>query len=237
MTLTLFITSSGFCSRRKASLLIKEGKVEVNGKVIIEPWFRVPDGAGVRVAGKILKSEKKAYIVFNKPKGVTATLQDRFAEKKIVDFIPRSIGRIYPAGRLDKSSRGLIILTNDGDFCYRLTHPKFEVEKEYLILINGKFNESYIKKLKKGIEDDGELLKVKSAVAEKIGLDKFRIRAVVCEGKKRHLRRLFESLGLTVEDLQRIRIGSLELGDLREGSFKSMTKDKIYALALKNRVP
>ena len=224
MRLNLYISKSGYCSRRKADLLIKEGKVKIDNKVVIEPWFNVEPGFSVRAEGKPLKGENKVYLVFNKPKGVTTTLSDKYAEKKITDFLPKSLGRVYPVGRLDKPSRGLLILTNDGDLCYRLSHPKFEIEKEYVVLVEGCLKDSIYGELKNGVQSDGDILKVKSAQIEKISQDKFSIKTIICEGKKRHLRRLFESLGLKVLDLRRVRMGPFKLGDLKEGSFRIINK-------------
>jgi len=232
MHLNVFIAHSGFCSRRKADLLIKSGKVMVNGKVVREPWFDVKESDAVKVAKKPLHPEKKVYIVFNKPKGVTTTLEDRFALKKITDFIPRHLGRLYPVGRLDKPSRGLLILTNDGDLCYRLTHPKFEIEKEYVVAVEGKVASDIVGKLKKGVRSEEEVLKVKSAFIEKADSNRSTIRVIVSEGRKRHLRRLLEYLDFVVLDLCRIRIGDLRLGDLREGAFKIIDKKTMYRLAL-----
>jgi len=224
MRLNLYISTSGHCSRRKADVLIKDGKITVGSKVITEPWFNVEPGMSVKAEGKPLKGEDKVYLVFNKPKGVTTTLSDKFAEKKIIDFIPKSFGRVYPVGRLDKLSRGLLILTNDGDLCYRLSHPKFEIEKEYIVLVKGSLDISIHKKLIGGVSSGEDILRVKSADIKKIRHDEFSVRVIVCEGKKRHLRRLFESFGLKVLDLRRVRVGPFELGDLKEGSFRVIDK-------------
>jgi len=229
MKLNLFISRSGFCSRRDAADFVKEGKVTVNGKIVKEPWTEVADADAVKVGGKKLNTEKQIYILFNKPKGVTTTSDDKFAEKMITDFVPKSFGRVYPVGRLDKPSKGLIILTNDGELCHRFTHPKFEIEKEYLVTIEGKADEPLLKRLKKGVEDDGDILKVKSADIQKTWTGRAQIRVIVCEGKKRHLRRLFERLGYKVFDLIRIRIGKITLGDLKEGRFKIVDKKFIYS--------
>lgn len=234
MQLNVFMAKSGYCSRRKADELIKKGRVTVNGTKTLQPWAAINKNNTVAVDKTSLSPKKGVYIVFNKPRGVTTTLQDRFASKKIVDFIPKRFGRVYPIGRLDKSSRGLIILTNDGHLCYNLTHPKFEVEKEYLVVVEGRFNDTITGKLKAGVREGGDTLRVRSAEFEKSDADRFKIRVIACEGKKRHLRRLFEGLGLTVLDLCRTRIGNLRLGDLKEGRFKVIEKDIIYSLTLKD---
>ena len=227
MNLNAFISKSGYCSRRKAADLVKDGKVTVNGKPIREPWYEVKNGDAVNVAGRVIGPAKHLYIILNKPKGVTSTLEDRFAAKKIIDLIPQKFGRVYPVGRLDKDSRGLIILTNDGDLCHSLTHPKFEIEKEYVVTVKGEVEPNVIRKLKKGVEDEGDILKVREAAIERSAADKAAIRVIICEGKKRHLRRLFTRLGFDVVDLVRIRIGVLRLGDLRDGRFKVVDKKTI----------
>jgi 23S rRNA pseudouridine2605 synthase len=232
MRLNQFIAKSGFCSRRKAGDLIKKGTVNINGTVVYEPWREVRDKDVVTVGGRTLQTKKNVYVLFNKPKGVTATLKDAFAHKKITDYLPKTLGRIYPVGRLDKDSHGLLILTNDGDLCYRLTHPRFEVEKEYVLWVKGRVTPAMVTMLKKGIRDGGDLLKVKSA---SVGISKnnnTKITVVISEGKKRHLRRLFGHLGLGIVDLQRRRIGKLRLGGLREGNFKVIDRTALYRLTV-----
>lgn len=232
MKLNVFIAKSGVLSRRKAADLIKDGKVTVNGKVSREPWLEVKHTDRVSVNRKTLNVEGNVYLVFNKPKGVTTTLEDRFAQKKIIDYIPKAMGRVYPVGRLDKLSRGLIILTNDGDLCYRLTHPKFEIEKEYMVLVNGEIGKDIIHKIKCGVWDKGDILRVKSVSIEDSGVAESRVRVIASEGKKRHIRRLFESLGFSVLDLARVRIGGLKLGKLKEGEFKVVDREAIYELTI-----
>ena len=220
MHLNVYIAKSGFCSRRKAALFIKDGKVELNGKLVREPWLEVKEKDTVRINGKGLHPNKDILLIFNKPRGVTSTLKDKFASKKITDFIPKKFGRIYPVGRLDKNSRGLIILTNNGTLCYKLTHPKFEVEKEYLLWVSGRVTNEALERLKEGIKEGKDILKVKSASIVASKTNRTNMKVVVCEGKKRHLRRLFRSLGFRVLDLKRIRIDGLRLGNLKEGNFR-----------------
>jgi len=233
MKLNAFISRSGFCSRRKAAAFIKEGKVKVNAKVIYEPWYELKEKDCVKIGSKALHTERNIYIILNKPRGTTATSEDKFAEKKVTDLIPKHLGRVYPVGRLDKDSRGLMILTNDGDLCNKLTHPRFEVEKEYLLKVKGKPDAAAIEKMKKGIRDGGDFLNIKSAFIRWSKTSKTQIKVIVCEGKKRHLRRLFNRAGFPVLDLKRERIGRLRLGDLAEGAFKVIDKQSIYRLTLK----
>lgn len=232
MRLIAFIAKAGICSRRKAGIYIKDGKVGLCGKIVREPWYIVKDSDWISLDGKQLSIEKKVYVVVNKPRGVTATTEDRFAVKKVTELAPAKYGRLYPVGRLDKGSRGLLILTNDGDLCYKLTHPKFEVEKEYALTVSGEVDSQKLNRIKAGVEDEGDILKVKSCSIVNSKKDKTELSVTVQEGKKRHLRRLFKSVGLEVLDLKRVRIGGLELGNLREGSFRTLDKDDIYRLAL-----
>ena len=160
MRLNLFIAKSGYASRRKADCLIKGGKVKVNNQETLKPFLQVSNKDKVEVEGKVLRPKEHIYILFNKPKGVTTTLSDKFALKKVIDFFPRKFKGIYPVGRLDKQSCGLLILTNDGDFCYRLTHPKFSIEKEYLVELKGQISSNDCQRAKKGLNLDGEHLKV-----------------------------------------------------------------------------
>jgi len=227
MRLNLYIAKSGYCSRRKADALIKKGAVEVNGKKILEPFFDVREGHEVKIQGRLITPQNYAYILFNKPAGVTTTVSDRFAAKKVVDFLPKELKGAYPVGRLDKNSSGLIILTNDGSLCYRLTHPKFCVEKEYLIELEGEAREDDLRRAKKGLKDEGELLKIDSAKILKKSKKTSLCKVTVHEGKKRHLRRLFKGLGFKVRSLKRVRIGRVVLGGLKTGKYKIVSKSYI----------
>lgn len=239
MRLNHFIAKSGYASRRKADLLIKEGAVLVNRETIQQPFFQVSQRDKISIRGKLLTLPTYIYVIFNKPQGVTTTLSDKFAHKKIVDFFTQgnssskmpalSDKGIYPVGRLDKDSTGLIILTNDGDLCYKATHPKFGIEKEYLIKLNGEFSALNCKQAKRGINNQGDFLKV-DAIRIIRSSHQTLCKVVVCEGKKRHLRRLFKSLGFEVKSIKRIRIGKLTLGELREGQYKLVSKEKTYSL-------
>ncbi|MDD5136206.1 MAG: pseudouridine synthase [Candidatus Omnitrophica bacterium] len=230
MRLNAFIAKAGFTSRRKAAELIKDGKVKVGGKVVAEPWYVIKKGDAVTVSGKLLHAEESLYFIVNKAKGVTATVEDKHALKKIVEMVSADRARLYPIGRLDKDSRGLMILTNDGDLCYRLTHPKFEVEKEYVVAVKGTLDSDALARLKRGVFSEGDMLKVKTYSEVKKVADRTMLHVIIAEGKKRHLRRLFKSLGHPVIDLKRIRIGGLRLGQLAEGGFRKIGRDEIYSL-------
>ncbi len=232
MRLNLFIAKSGFCSRRKADSLIKEGKVKVNGKKVSKPYLDVNDSDRVEINDKQLFISKKTYIVLNKPKGVVTTKKDKFAPATVMDLLPQEFKGLYPVGRLDKNSTGLIILTNDGDLCQKLTHPKFCTEKEYLVELRGVIKDKHCLMAKKGLMSKGEHLKVDKISI--VGSDDYSTvcKVIIHEGKKRHLRRLFKELGFVVLGLKRTRVANLTLGNLALGKFKELEKDKIYKLLL-----
>lgn len=235
MRLNVYISKSGYCSRRYADSLIKKGRVTVNGAIIDKPFYEVGNNSNVCVDGNSLNVKDHVYIIFNKPKGVTTTCRDKFADKKIVDFFPEKFKGIFPVGRLDKDTSGLIILTNDGKLCYQATHPKFQTEKEYKIILDKVLIKKDIQKATHGINDAGELLKVKKITLFRESPFQSSYGIVLSEGKKRHLRRLFNALGYYVIDLKRIRIGNLPLGDLKSGEYKFLTKEKIYHLLFVNQ--
>jgi len=229
MRLNLFIAKSGYASRRKADCFIKEGKVRVNTKEVLQPFLQVGNKDKIEVEHKLLRLKELTYILFNKPKGVTTTLSDKFALKKVIDFFPKKFKGIYPVGRLDKQSCGLLILTNDGDFCYRLTHPKFSIEKEYLIELRGKISPSDCQRAKNGLNLEGEHLKVKSIKILTSHGNETICKVIISEGKKRHLRRLFKALGFFVEELKRVRVGGLVLGNLETGEYRLIKGEKMYS--------
>ena len=223
MRLNRFIAKSGVCSRRKADLLIKTGKVSINGRKVIEPFFDVKLVDQVKLDNKTLKFQEFAYVLLNKPKGVTSTLSDRFAAIKVIDLLPDKFKNLYPVGRLDKASCGLLLMTNDGDLCYKLTHPKYSVEKEYWVELDKVIGPGECRKAKRGVRDEADLLRVKDIKPLKGLLYK----VIVSEGKKRHLRRLFKALGFRVKGLTRVRMGRLKLGSLALGKYRVLTKQEL----------
>ncbi|UCC95996.1 MAG: rRNA pseudouridine synthase [Candidatus Omnitrophota bacterium] len=237
MRLNRYIAKSGIASRRKADILIRNGKISVNDIIVQEPSYNVTEEDSVKIGEKAIQPQDYVYVIFNKPKGVSSTLKDRFAKRTIIEVLPKELSkedrRIYPVGRLDKDSRGLIILTNDGDLCYRATHPKFHVEKEYLVKLTGIFEKNDCQKALQGVRDNSDYLKIKKIEILRKGKTRSVCRVVVCEGRKRHLRRLFKLLGFEVVDLKRVRIGRLILGNLEEGRCRIIQREKIYSLLYK----
>ena len=218
----------GVCSRRKADEEIKNGKVIVNGKVIKEPYYNVKEGDEVFYRGKKIERKEFVYICINKPAGYVSTLKDRYAEKKVIDLIPEKYGRVFPAGRLDKDTTGLLILTNDGNFANLLTHPRYQIEKEYEVVVEGILEKGDVERAKKGVFNEGEKLKIiDGKIVKKYGKTTI-VRIILKEGKKREIKRIFKVLGYNVLKLKRIRIGNIKLGNLKEGQFRIFTPDKLW---------
>ena len=232
MRLNLYIAKCGISSRRAADELIASGKVTVNGNAVCKPYYNVCDSDQVIVDQKKLQLKNNTYLAFHKPRGATATKKDKFAEKTILSYLPKNFHNLFPVGRLDKDSSGLLILTNDGDLCFQITHPKFMIEKEYLLKLKGSFDASACGCAKGGVSDDGDFLRVKSIKVVKKNKNQTLCKVIICEGKKRHLRRLFKVLGFTVLELIRVRIGNLGLGNLKPGSYREIDREFVYKKVL-----
>lgn len=224
------IASSGYSSRREAERLIRGGSVKVNGQIAEVGQQADPEKDRITVKGKLIgQAEKLVYLIFNKPVGYTCTNRQFSGERNIFELIRRP-ERLFAVGRLDKDSRGLVLLTNDGDLTLKLSHPRFAHEKVYEVkvkdeVINPKL---VIKELLKGVDIDDEDEPLKAIKAEYLQNGLFII--TLNEGKKRQIRRMFEALGTKVADLKRIRLGSLHLGDLPEGKYRELTTEELTEL-------
>lgn len=224
------IAASGYCSRREAERLIRNGSVKVNGQTAEVGQQADPKKDRITVKGELIgQAEKPIYLVFNKPVGYTCTNRNFPGERNIFELIRRP-ERLFAVGRLDKDSRGLVLLTNDGDLTLKLSHPRFAHEKVYEVqvkdeVINPKL---VIKELLKGINIEDEDEPLKAEKAEYLQNDLFII--TLNEGKKRQIRRMFEALGTKVADLKRVRLGSLSLGSLPEGKYRELTSEELAKL-------
>lgn len=227
MRLNSFVARSGICSRRKADELIKKGQIKVNFQTVTEPGYRLKPRDIVFWQKRILKPNKPLYILLNKPRGYVCTLSDRYALRKVTDLIPEELGRVFPVGRIDKESRGLLLLTNDGDICFKFTHPRFSVEKEYEVVVEGSIPRNVIFRLRKGVKDSRDLLRPKRVKVLSSSEKQTRLSLVLTTGKKREIRRMFSFFGYKVLDLKRVRIGRLVLGDLKEGEFILLSKKRV----------
>jgi 23S rRNA pseudouridine2605 synthase len=218
--LNKLIADSGIASRRAADRLIEEGQVTVNGKKVYELGVRVdPHVDKIIIQGKPLRKKfEHVYLMLNKPKGVLTTMEDPLNRPTIKEFLDKVPTRVFPVGRLDWDSEGLLILTNDGDFANRVTHPKAEVTKTYLVKVDGKPADAQIQKLLNGVTIVGGKVKAKSVEKVKRGKDQYEwLKIVITEGKNRQIRQMFEKIGFDVLKLQRVAIGRLRIGNLERG--------------------
>lgn len=226
------LAHAGVASRRSAGAIIEEGRVKVDGNVVTEKGFKLdPARHSITVNGKPLpREEKKRYIIFNKPADVISTAKDTHSRKKVTDFFKEFNERLYPVGRLDKDTTGLLIMTNDGALAHRLSHPSFEVEKEYRVTVRGNVPFEDVKALESGAIMDGKKTapcKIKPISRD----DKISVYLVtIHEGKKRHIRRMFQEIGGRVVALKRQKYGPLALRGLPEGSFRELSESEVKKL-------
>ena len=228
--LVKFLSSAGAASRRAAGELVKSGRVAVNGRTVLEPGARVAPGDQVTLDGAPVRpAEVRLYIMLHKPRGYVCTNHDPHAKQKAVDLIRTDPPvRLFSAGRLDKESEGMILFSNDGDYVAQITHPRHEILKTYLVRVTRDFTAAELARIRSGILDQGELLRVISI--DPVG--KCRYRIVLNEGRKREIRRMTAAAGAPTLELRRIRIGGLELGDLPSGAFRELSPEEV-ALTLR----
>lgn len=227
-----FMASCGVASRRKCEEIIAKGRVKVNGETIKEAGRKInPDKDRVVVDGKLLRpADRKVYIMLNKPVGYVSTAKDQFGRPTVLDLVKGVRQRIYPVGRLDYDSEGLILLTNDGDFTYGVTHPHHSVDKTYIVSVLGRPTPEELDKLKKGVTIDGYRTSPAKIFIRGTKENKTVFRVVIHEGRNRQVRKMFEAIGYTVVALKRIAIGKLELGDLSPGEWRFLEDEEIEAL-------
>ena len=223
--LVKFLSAAGVASRRAAGDLVKAGRIAVNGRTIREPGFRILPADTVTLDGRPVEPAGRFHdIMLNKPRGYVCTNADPHAPRKAVDLIRLDPPvRLFSAGRLDKESEGMILFSNDGDYVARLTHPRYEIRKTYLVRVTREFTEPELTRIRTGITDGGEHLRVISIAPA--GNCLYRI--VLNEGKKREIRRLTAAVGSPTLELRRIRIGGLALGDLPQGAFRELTPEEV----------
>lgn len=228
-----YIAMSGLASRRAAEGMIDEGRVKVNGKKVTEQGVKVEIGCdSVTVDNKPLElKDKKYYIMLNKPAGYVSTAKDQFDRPTVVDIVKGEVGtRIFPVGRLDYETEGLLLMTNDGDFTYKITHPKFQKDKTYIAVINGGISISDLNRLRRGVRiEDYTTSPAEVEILDAAG-GKTAIQITIHEGRNRQVRKMFDSLGYTVSALKRIKIGELELGNLPVGRWRHLTSHEINCL-------
>lgn len=228
-----YIAMCGVASRRKAEELIAKGKIKVNGKIVSEAGTKVEIGADmVELGGEVIKAvSKKYYIMLNKPIGYVSTASDQFERPTVVDLVSEDIQtRIFPVGRLDYETEGLLLLTNDGDFTYRVTHPKFRVEKTYIAILKGGITIRALNMLRRGVDIGDFVTSPAEVEIMEAEAGKTMLKIVIHEGKNRQVRRMLETVGARLEYLQRIKIGKVELGNLPLGRWRYLTSHEINYL-------
>ena len=221
-----YLSEAGYCSRRVADRLIKEGKVKINGE-ITEIGDKVEEGDQVEVNGKRIEKsmqQKNIYLAFNKPVGIVCTTDRRVEPDNLIDFI-KYPKRIFPIGRLDKPSEGLIFLTNDGDIVNKILRARNNHEKEYIVKVNRPINRDFIKSMSNGVEILDTI--TKNCFVKQLGQKKFKI--ILTQGLNRQIRRMCESLGYRVRSLKRVRIMNIKL-DVPTGKYREFTKEELLEL-------
>ena len=211
--------------------MVAAGRVKINGETA-SLGADVDEADELVIDGKpLVRAEKKLeYYLMNKPKGVLSTVSDDRGRKTVMSLLPADAGRVFPVGRLDYSTEGLLLLTNDGDLSYRLTHPKSEIPKTYLARVEGTMTEKDLNRIRSGIELDGVLTKKCRAHIVETNKSYTKVHVTITEGKNRQVRRMFEAIGKNVDFLKRIRIGNLTISGLDRGEVRKLTDEEIVYL-------
>ncbi len=232
MRLNKFLSQAGVASRREADRMITEGRVSVNNTVVEQLGVQIdPARDSVRVDGRKVKLEREEiYILLNKPAGYLVTLEDPFKRPTILDLLPRPKKRVFPVGRLDLNSEGLLLITNNGELANRLMHPRYGIKKVYEVKIKGNPPQKSLQKLEKGIHIDGK--RTAPAKVIRLGSDQKRakIRIELIEGRKREVRRMFEAIGYDLFSLKRINYAGIKIGTLKKGEWRYLKPSEIKSL-------
>jgi len=221
-----YLADSGVGSRRKCDELIIAGKVIINGAKA-ELGSQVTEGDKVELDGKPVSGQKaNVYYMLNKPVGYVTTVSDDRGRRTVMELLPKGASRVFPVGRLDYDTSGLLLLTNDGDLAYKLTHPSKETSKTYVATVLGNVTDATLNKLRNGVDIDGFKTSKAGAKLIKAG-DQSVVELIIHEGKNRQVRRMFDAVGHKVVELKRVAIGSLVMGSLKIGKIRELTKDEI----------
>ena len=226
-----FMAESGVASRRKSEELILSGAVSVNGEVVTDMGIKIDTERDiVCVNGEIIKlTERKLYYIINKPEGYVSTAKDQFGRPNVCELV-KVDERLYPVGRLDYDSQGLLILTNDGDLTFHLTHPKHEVPKEYSAKLEGEAGDREVKRFEAGIDIGGYITQPAKMEIVRVKDGNTIARVVIKEGKNRQIRKMCDALGHKVLSLKRTAIGELKLEDLKTGDYRELTQGEVEYL-------
>ncbi len=231
MRINKYLADNGVASRRHADEMILSGRIKINGQVALL-GMNVTESDIISVDDQPINNQEKKlyYYMMNKPKGVVCTVADDRGRKTVMDYLPKTGARVFPVGRLDYATEGLLILTNDGDLAYRLMHPTSEIPKTYLARIEGTLTEKDLNPIRSGIELDGYLTKKCKAHIVETNKAYTKVHITITEGKNRQVRRMFEAIGRNVEFLKRIKIGQLNVGGLDRGEVRELTEEEIFYL-------
>jgi 23S rRNA pseudouridine2605 synthase len=230
-----FLAEAGVASRRASEEIILAGSVAVNGQVVKVLGTKVdPAHDRVTVDGTLVKAKRKLYLALNKPRGYLCSRRDPANRRAVGDLLPKEWTGLYPVGRLDYDSEGLLFLTNDGEFCLRLTHPRYGVRKKYLATVEGRVRPQTLTALMRGVVHEEEELRADKARLLSANHSHSVVEVELTEGKYREVRRMFESQGLTVTQLRRTQIGRIKLGDLPVGKWRTLTGPEIRTLLSNN---
>lgn len=228
--LNKFIASSGLCSRRKADELIESGVVKVNGKVVKEMGFSVSSKDKVTVNNEPVRKSNLVYIKYYKPAGYITTLSDEKGRKTIYDLLPEEVKELKPVGRLDKDSTGLLIMTNDGDFINKMTHPSVKIPKVYKVCAQGKMSQQHLIQLAKGVEiEEGKIGYADSMILEYEGKNTI-LQIILYQGMNRQIRKMLDIVGFPVLSLKRVSHGTINIQGLKKGQFKYLKPREISDL-------
>ncbi len=222
------LARAGVASRRAAEEMIRQGRVAVNNQVVTTLGTKVVPGRDVVTVDDkpLAEPEQLVYLALNKPAGYVSTVSDTHGRPTVLDLVPRG-RRIYPVGRLDVDTEGLLLLTNDGDFAYRVTHPRHTLAKEYRALVAGRPGPAALAKMRSGVDIDGQLTAPAEVDAVAYQPQSTWLRVVLREGRKRQVRRMCEAVGHPVLRLQRVRVGPIVLGDLAPGTYRRLTAAEV----------
>lgn len=226
-----FLANQGICSRRKAEEYILAGKVKVNGQVVTELGTKInPEKDKIKYNDKLVETDvKKVYILLNKPIGYVSTVKDQFNRPTVMELLKKVNESVVPVGRLDMYTSGALILSNDGDFIYQVTHPKHEINKTYQVTVKGKITNEEVENLRNGVDIGGYITKPAQVRIMKVDEEKniSRIEITIHEGKNRQVRRMCEAIGKKVLALHRSKIGDIEVKDLKLGEFRYLTNKEV----------
>lgn len=231
MRINKFLAEQGISSRRGSDEIIAAGRVAINGKTA-RAGDDVSDSDVVTLDGKTLSHKVKfEYYLLNKPKGYLCTVSDDKGRKTVIDLLPEGAGRVFPVGRLDYDTEGMLLLTNDGDLAYRLTAPQSEIAKTYLVRVDGSISDVQLNRLRAGVEIAPGVVTKKCKVTVTETNKKYtKLRVVLTEGKNREIRRMFEVIGKPVSFLKRLKIGELSLTGLDRGAIRRLTQEEVFYL-------